>query len=135
MAHSQSKYHLSVSALLPHLEGIVVHWEFNQGMNARFKTESRIKDFRHKTLSEMKTPFLYSSVQDATIDFILTGPVLNTFQKWQDALDPAFPNRHAIGHGRYDPSLFSEEASIKVFLLLDTVKQLIAAQKEQNEPN
>jgi hypothetical protein len=130
-AHREGKYHLSVSTLLPHLEGIVVHWGFNQGMTARFRTESRIKDFRHRTRAEVKSPFLYTSVQDATTDFILTGPVLSTFQNWQDTLDPAFPNRHAVGHGRYDPALFTEEASIKVFLLLDTLKQLIAAQKEE----
>lgn len=130
-AHRERRFHLSVSTLLPQLEGIIVHWEFNEGMNARFKTESRVKDFKNKTQGETTSPFLYTSVQDTTIDFILTGPVLSTFQNWQDALDPAFPNRHAIGHGRYEPSLFTEETSIKVFLLLDTIKQLIAAQKSR----
>ncbi|MGC2236178.1 MAG: hypothetical protein WA584_08455 [Pyrinomonadaceae bacterium] len=129
-AHKERKYHLSVSTLLPHIEGIIVHWEFNQGMNTRFRAESRIKDFQNTTQGEAKSPFLYNSVHGTTIDFILTGPVLSTFQNWQDDLDPAFPNRNAIGHGRYEPFLFTEEASIKVFLLLDTVKQLIAAQNQ-----
>jgi hypothetical protein len=129
-AHREGKFHLSVSTLLPQLEGIIVHWEFNKGMVVRFRTESRVKDFKNKTQGEVKSPFLYTSVQDTTIDFILTGPVLSTFQNWQDALDPAFPNRHAVGHGRYKPSLFTEEASIKVFLILDTIRQLIAAQKK-----
>jgi len=131
-AHREGKYHLSISTLLPHVEGIIVHWEFNRGMNTRFKSVSRIRDFQQMTRGETKSPFLYTSVHSETIDFILTGPVLSNFQNWQDNLDPTFPNRHAIGHGRYEPSLFTEETSIKVFLLLDTVKQLIAAQK-QNE--
>jgi hypothetical protein len=132
-AHREGKYHLSISTILPHVEGIIVHWEFNQGMTARFRAESRIRDFQERTRGQAKTPFLYTSVHSETIDFILTGPVLSTFQNWQDTLDPAFPNRHAIGHGRYDPSLFTEETSIKVFLLLDTVKQLIAAQNQDDE--
>lgn len=134
-AHREGKYHLSISTLLPHVEGIIVHWEFNQGMNVRFRPESRIRDFQQRTQGEAKSPFLYTSVHSATIDFILTGPVLSTFQNWQDNLDPAFPNRHAIGHGRYEPSLFTEETSIKVFLLLDTVKQLIAAQNQVEQAN
>jgi hypothetical protein len=127
-AHRAGKHHLSVSALLPHVEGIIVHWEFNRGMNTRFTPKSRIKDFQQATQGEIKSPFLYTSVHSDTTDFMLAGPVLSTFQHWQDQLNPAFPNRHALGHGRYEPSLYTEESSIKVFLLLDTVKQLIAAQ-------
>jgi hypothetical protein len=127
-AHSRGKYHLSISTLLPQVEGIIVDWEFNQGLNARFRTESRMKDFSQKTKGQDKSPFLYTSVHNTTTDFILSGPVLKTFQNWQDKLDPNFPNRHALGHGRYEPLLFNEEASIKIFLLLDTVKQIIAAQ-------
>ena len=131
-AHKEKKFHLSVSTLLPHLEGIITHWEVNRtGANARFKTESRIKDFKNQTKSGPKSPFLYESVQDTTTNFILNGPVLSTFQNWQDIVDPAFPNRHAVGHGRYDSSLFTEETSVKVFLLLDTIRQLIAAQGQE----
>lgn len=130
-AHSSGKYHLSISTLLPQIEGVIVDWQLNRGMNAKFRTESRIKDFSLKTKGHEKTPYLYSSVHKTAVDFILTGPVLETFQSWQQKLNPNFPNRHAIGHGRYEKSFFNEEISIKVFLLLDTVKQLIAAQNEE----
>lgn len=127
-AHREGKYHLSISTLVPHIEGIIVHWEFNQGMNTRFTPESRIKDFKQKTQQETNVPFLYASVHEETTNFILSGPILATFKNWQDTLDPSFPNRHALGHGRYDQTTFTEEASIKIFLLLDTIQQLIAAQ-------
>jgi len=52
---------------------------------------------------------------------MLTGPVLRTFDKWSVAIDNLFPNRHVVEHGKYDDSIFTEENSIKLFLLLDTI--------------
>ena len=34
-------------------------------------------------------------------------------------IDNIFAKRHVIGQGKYDDSLFTEENSIKLFLLLD----------------
>ena len=59
------------------------------------------------------------------MDFILEGPVLKTFKRWNDQIDDAFPNRHVIEHGRYDESLYTEENSTKQFLLLDTVYHIM----------
>jgi hypothetical protein len=56
----------------------------------------------------------------------LNGPVLSTFKDWQMKIDNSFPNRNAIEHGKYDDSFFTEENSIKLFLLLDTIHSIIA---------
>jgi hypothetical protein len=64
-------------------------------------------------------------VAETVINCILKGPVLKTFEKWTDAVDVAFPGRHVVDHGRYDPGFINEENSIKVFLLMDTLWSLM----------
>jgi hypothetical protein len=131
--HKEGKYHLSISTLVPHIEGIITDWELNNGILSKFRIESRIKDFQDKTKGDSTSPYLYMSVQQETLDFILNGPTLSTFKNWGDKIDVNFPNRHAVTHGRYDPLIFTEEASIKIFMLLDTIKQLIVAQGSTSE--
>ena len=55
----------------------------------------------------------------------LGGPVLETLGSWLERIDEAFPHRHVVEHGKYEEALFTEENSIKLFLLLDTVFHII----------
>jgi hypothetical protein len=129
-AHNFRFYHLSIHALLPHTEGIITDWEYSLNSSEGsipFRTESKTKKFRDMALGDDPTTLTYRRIVESTCTFILDGPVLKTFKKWLDDLDFAFPNRHVMGHGRYDEALYTEENSIKVFLLLDTIYHIIAA--------
>ena len=66
-----------------------------------------------------------SKVVSGTIDFIVKGPVMQTFKNWNDAISDAFPGRNPVSHGKYDQDLHSEGNSIKVFLLLDTIWHML----------
>lgn len=66
-------------------------------------------------------PYAVETVRHSLACFVEYGPVMEPFNDWQTPLSAVFPNRHAIGHGRYDESLYTESNSIKVFLLLDTL--------------
>ena len=122
-AHKESKFTLSVSALMPHVEGIVSDWIAAQlpGDKVPFRQESKTKKFKDVVKQGLPPAFLYARILEATIDFILSGPVTATFKKWGDTLSDEFANRHAFGHGKYEEEQFSEENSIKLFLLLDTL--------------
>jgi len=52
--------------------------------------------------------------------FIICGPILETFQKWNLSVRNTFTNRTVVEHGKHDDSINSEENTIKLFLLLDT---------------
>lgn len=127
-AHREKRYRLSIPALLPHLEGIITDWIFTQlpESDIPWRTESKTKKFRDLVLDKPPTVFTYERIVSSAIDFIVDGPVLQTFRKWLGQIERAFPNRHVVEHGRYDDSLFDEENSIKLFLLLDTVYYILS---------
>lgn len=78
-------------------------------------------------LSKPPTTVTYNKIVESTVDFIVGGPVLKTFRRWVDEIDQAFPNRHVIQHGRYDDSLFNEENSVKLLLILDSIYYIISS--------
>jgi hypothetical protein len=53
--------------------------------------------------------------------FLVEGPVQSAFTSWLAQLDPAFPNRHAVAHGRFEPALFNRINLIKSILLIDSI--------------
>lgn len=90
-----------------------------------WRTESKAKKFKDLVRRIPSATFTHRRILESTLSFVLEGPVLRTFKQWLDVLDPVFPNRHAVEHGRYDEKLYCEESSIKVFLLLDTIYHII----------
>jgi hypothetical protein len=128
VAHREGKYVLSIPALLPQVEGIVTDWVYSQKPeNFPWRIDSKTKKFRDIILKK-PTPFSYDRIVNSTINFILGGPVLKSFKRWVDDIEKAFPNRHVIEHGKYDPSLFTEENSVKLLLLIDTLYFIISEQ-------
>jgi hypothetical protein len=127
-AHKEGKYVLSIPALLPQIEGIISDWTYNQKPeDLPVRIGSKTKKFRD-TLLEKPKPFLYNRVVNSSINFVLEGPVLKSFKNWIDNIEKAFPNRHEVEHGKYDPSLFTEQNSIKLILLIDTLFFIISEQ-------
>lgn len=130
-AHEQGMYHLAINTLLPQAEGIITDWEYAINIDHAsipFRTESKTKRFRDLVLEPNQT-FTYRTIVESTSRFMIDGPVLSTFKQWLDTLDSNFPNRHVIGHGKYESSLYTEENSIKVFLLIDTIFHIIIQSK------
>jgi len=126
-AHRQGRYTLTVPALLPQIEGIITDWIISKKPTEPipWRQESKTKKFQHLILDN-PTPETYHIIVNSTIDFILNGPVLGTFKDWIEKIDTAFPNRNVVEHGKYEESLFSEENSIKLFLLIDTIFHIIS---------
>lgn len=129
-AHRDGKYGLSIHALLPQIEGIVTDWVYTKlpEKEIPWRQESKTKKFRDLVLERPLTTFTYRRIVESTIDFIISGPVLGTFRRWVQQIDQAFPNRHVVQHGKYDETLFTEENSAKLFLLIDTLYHIISAQ-------
>lgn len=126
-AHVEGKYILSIHTLLPQIEGIITDWIYTQMPPEMIskKIKSKTKKFRNIALEKI-TPFSYSRIIKSAIDFILDGPVLKNFNWLIGDIEEAFPNRHIVEHGKYDPALFTEENSLKLFLLLDTIWCIIS---------
>jgi hypothetical protein len=130
-AHKERKYELSIHAMLPQIEGIITDWVYTQlpEKEVPFRPESKTKKFRDLVLKRATT-YSYERIVESTINFILGGPVLKTFKRWVEQINTAFPNRHAVEHGKYDPALFTEENSLKLFLLVDTLYFIVSSQQK-----
>jgi hypothetical protein len=122
-AHARGQYALSIYSLLPQIEGVMTDWLHRKSglTSINFRQESKTGQFLQVVTATAKLTPTGSRVVNGTIDFILNGPVLQTFQNWNDPISDAFPGRNPVSHGKYEQDLLSESNSIKVFLLLDTV--------------
>jgi len=127
-AHRMGKYRLSIYALIPQIEGIITDWiceALPDGETPPWRTESRVKKFRDLGIYEkVPTTLTDRRIGESVIDIIL-GYILKDF-KWVEPIETAIPSRHVLEHGRYDESLLTEENSIKLFLLLDTIYYIIS---------
>lgn len=128
-AHKSGQYGLSIHALLPQIEGIIterVYEEIPEGKPKPFREESKIKKFQSLEISKGPLSiFAHKRITDSAIEFMLGGSLLGDFS-WGEETNKTFPNRHVVVHGNYEEELFSEENSIKLFLLLDTIYHIIS---------
>jgi len=131
-AHSENKYGLSIHALLPQVEGIVSDYISTRVPESEipWRQESKTKKFRDLVLDKLPSSYTYQRIVQSAIDFIVAGPVLKTFKRWVSEIDEAFPGRNFVEHGKYDPSLFTEENSIKLILLLDTLYHIVTVHRQ-----
>jgi hypothetical protein len=128
-AHRNRQYTLSVSALLPHIEGVITDWIHDKlpAADVPWKQQSKTKKFRDLVESGAQRTFVDQRVAQSVTSFILDGPVLETFTDWLSPVSGTFPNRNVVGHGKYDDTLYTEENSIKVLLILDTLYHIMSA--------
>ncbi len=127
MAHQNRQYALSVHTLVPQIEGVITDWVYSQipPADVPFKQESKTKKFRDVVRGGAPRTYTDHRIAESIVDFILNGPVLSIFPNWLTSVQDEFPNRHVIGHGKYVQTLFSEENSIKAFLVLDTLYHIM----------
>jgi hypothetical protein len=125
-AHRDNKYTLSIPALVPHIEGVITDWIISKlpADAVKWKQESKTRQFKEVLTNGINHSFTDRRVIDAALSFIVDGPVLATFEKWI-LPDGAFPNRHVVGHGKFDSTIYTQENSIKVFLLLDSLRYVM----------
>lgn len=125
-SHTNGKWDLCIHTLMPHVEGIMSEW-LESGPLKQKGLPKHQKDIAQKfsdIAKANKGNFTYKHLAESSTNFIM-GPVLTKIEKWKKLYGPVFPNRHVVGHGAYDETLYSEENSIKVILLLDTIYYLI----------
>jgi hypothetical protein len=134
-AHVAGQYCLSISALIPQIEGVMTDWLHANVQDTPWRQESTTKKFKEVTTAQSDTTPAYRRVVESAISFILHGPALATFSRWFDSFDTSFANRHVVGHGKYDDQVYTEENSVKLLLMLDTLYQLIAAFRKQDNVN
>jgi hypothetical protein len=122
-AHCNGKFTLSIPALVPQIEGVITDWLYSLKLpdDVPFRQESKTKRFVELLTAAKDQTHVDRRVIDATTAFILNGPVLETFKNWLDPIRETFPNRNIVGHGKHSSGLYSQENSIKVILLLDTL--------------
>ncbi|MFH1690691.1 MAG: hypothetical protein ABIE42_10730 [Candidatus Eisenbacteria bacterium] len=127
-AHADRKYRLSIYALVPQVEGIITDWihtNLPPGDSVPYRTESKARKFQDVVLGQLPLSWAQTEIVRSVVRFIVSGPVLAEFQ-WLGQVDSSFAGRHPLTHGHYDDRMFTEENSLKVLLLLDTIRHIIA---------
>lgn len=122
-AHNSGKYHLSIHALLPQIEGLIS--DFLHSVPGIKKPPSspkpKLEKFRDTLLALVREKSLFGEGIKSSIDFMLEV-LLKSFANWFDPVhETPFPIRNAVMHGRYENSLYTEENSVKLFLAIDTI--------------
>ncbi len=123
--HRNQRYITTISTLIPHFEGIITDFGYSVTTEMRFRQESKTKDVKKVLENISLSTFEFQSVLYFTFAFLIDGPMLETFKDWFQKVNVDFPNRHAVGHGKYIKELYTKENSIKVFLLLDAIYWII----------
>jgi len=77
-------------------------------------------------LDDSLTSKTFETIVNSTMKFILEGPVLSTFKNWVESINSAFPNRNVISHGKHDDSIYTRQNSLKLILLLDTLRYIVS---------
>lgn len=126
-AHRDGKYTLSVSALIPHIEGVITDWIITAlpTGSVKWRQDSKTSQFRDVLTNGVNHTFVNRRIIEAALSFILDGPVLADFTNWLQQIGDEFPNRHVVGHGKFDKRLYTQENSIKSFLMLDTLHHVM----------
>jgi hypothetical protein len=131
-AHKQGQFGLSIYALTPQVEGIISDWlwQNHPGRDIPWRSEPKTRKLQEILLEiSGSTEETHHKILASTFEFVTTV-VMEQF-RWaasDSSVNLAFPGRNAVSHGRYVEELYSEENSIKLFLLLDTIEQLLGPQ-------
>jgi hypothetical protein len=130
-SHEHQKYHGSISTLILQIEGVIADWlhEVIQPSDVKWRIQSRVNQFRDVMRTIPQFEYAFKEALESTIEFLREGEnapkPFQAFKNWLDSVDPNFPSRNALGHGKYVPDIYTEENSIKLFLLLDTICQFM----------
>jgi hypothetical protein len=128
-AHSNGKFHPSIYTLVPQIEGVITDWLYPIVKPTipvtEWKAKTRIEQFEAEMDKVPQLLFSYRNALASVTEFLKHGQPLQSFKNWLDIIDPSFPSRHPLAHGKYVPEIFTEVNSIKLFLLLDTICQFM----------
>lgn len=121
-AHQNAKYALSIYTLNPQIEGVISDWIAGlEGQNLETQFSKKIDQFYALLKNIPQRGFYLEKTIESTYEFLKDGQPTQSFKNWLDKIDPSFPGRHAVAHGKYSNDMFTEENSIKLFLMLDTI--------------
>jgi len=133
-AHREGQYVLSVHALMPQVEGLATDWLYAQQKPPDSRAiAGKLAKLREALLADQRLDATDGHVTMSVIGFATDGVMLRSFADWLAPTIGEFPSRHAIAHGRFQEDYFTEDMSIRVLLLLDTLHHLFSA-ADESEP-
>jgi hypothetical protein len=116
----------AIYTLVPQIEGIISAWLYSVLPHDQvpFRPESKAKKFVDTLRASGPRMYVTERLIDALAAFLIEGPVQSVFKSWLGTLDPSFPNRHVVAHGRFEEQLFDRANLLKLVLLLDSISDV-----------
>lgn len=126
-AHRNKKFRAAIYTLIPQIEGVITDWlyEHLDSEPVEWKTKPKIDQFHQLMQHIPQFEYMWREALESAYTFLRNAQPMQSFNNWLDTIDPNFPGRHPITHGKYIDDMFTEENSIKLFLLLDTICQFM----------
>lgn len=123
-AYKKGWNNLSISSLVPQIEGIITDWLYsNQIKDIPFRETSKVKKFQD-VVSEKEYLYRNKKIQEF-FNQIFEDSFMKTFKSWVEPCDDDKVNRHKNTHGKYEPDTYSEENALRLFLMFDTLYEII----------
>jgi hypothetical protein len=126
--HRHRKYSSSIYTLVPQIEGLITDWLVPLENRTKVKdwpAKERIDAFKRRINEDKEFELRYKLALESVVEFLKNSQPLQSFEDWLQTIDPTFPARHPVVHGKQVKDMFNEVNSIKVFLLLDTICQFM----------
>lgn len=126
--YESGRYHGALSILAAQIEGVITDWLFEVEYYREDKKRhirAKFSDFREALSKIPALLWLYREAHDSMLSFLESGPWLQQFELWNQDVNSSFPGRHVVQHGKYSSDMFTQENSIKMFLMLDTICQFM----------
>lgn len=122
--HAEGMYLASISTLVGHIEGTISDWLLDvlpSGNDLKRGINSKLEQFQEILEKIPHIEYAHKLALDEALEFLREGQLLQKFVRWNDTIDSSFPARHAIQHGKFVSEIFTQENSVKLFLMLDTI--------------
>lgn len=122
--HQNGRYRASISVMVDDVEGVVSDWLYKIKKFSSHSPKEKMEAFRDALSEVPGLLWLHKEALASATTFLISGAWLQHFDgSMQTEIDTSFPGRHPVQHGVFANDIYTEENSVKMFLLLDTICQ------------
>lgn len=134
--HFKGQFHASVYTLYPTIVGLMGDYIVarDPSLSGLRKDAEKAQRFADLVTERLPQGYAWRRILSDALNFLTTGPFFEQFWDWNASVNPHFPSRHVIAHGKYEPTLFTEANSLRVILLLDAIITVLDAAEPLDLP-
>jgi len=127
--YKQSFNHVFIPALVPQIEGIITDFLHNNGSGTPVM-QRKEKMEKFQDLVDTKKLLYKDKEVQKSFNQVFENSFYKRFDNWIEPEGMGEINRHKETHGKYEPETYSKENALRLFLMFDTLYEIIKKHKE-----